>query len=136
MVKVDGARYVMFCSSGSESSMSPTKDAQTFHLVRANYQTVIWKKADTPFIDVPLPEVRCWLSDECGLSFHWMSKPAAPTEILKLSVCQCTKRWTGRCSCHSTNLACTDLCKCGDECENRAEVPPMDEDTDDSDDDL
>ena len=136
MVKVDEARYVMFCSSGSESSMPPTKDALTYNLQRANYQTAIWKKADTPFIDVPPPEVHGWLSDESGLSFHWMSKPVAPPEILQLSVCQCKRGCSGRCSCHSANLACTDLCKCGDECENRAEVPPIDEDSDDSDDDL
>ena len=84
MVKVDEARYLMFCSSGSESSMRPTKDALAYHLQRANYQTATWKKADTPFIYVPPPEVHGWLSDESGLSFHWMSKPVAPPEILKL----------------------------------------------------
>ena len=72
-VKVDEARYVMFCSSGSESSMPPTKDALTYNLQKANYQTAIWKKADTPLIDVPPPEVHGWLSDESGLSFNWMS---------------------------------------------------------------
>lgn len=50
--------------------------------------------------------------------------PCAPEALLELKHCGC-RRIHGRCStdickCHKNKLSCTDLCKCGDLCKNRA----------------
>ena len=65
-----------------------------------------------------------------------MDVPPAPQDIVELLRCQCKAHKTiQRCSCQKHNLACTDLCLCGTDCENDAGFN-VDYDTQDSDKDL
>ena len=49
-----------------------------------------------------------------------MDRSSAPDSILELVNCSCQKiKCATRCTCHSNNLPCTDLCKCC-ECTNKS----------------
>ena len=61
----------------------------------------------------------------------------APDAIIEMVRCQCKTNCTRkRCSCLASDLACTDLCICGDLCENDDEscsknITISDDDSDD-----
>ena len=71
------------------------------------------------------------------LSIDWMLLPVAPADVLDLISCNCSRSMcrTQACVCRSHGLECTDLCGCGDSCEN-AVVVTSDDDDDDDDDDI
>ena len=65
---------------------------------------------------------------------HLISPP--PVSVLQLVRCNCEKsKCSRRCSCGGSgnNWLCTELCKCGRECDNYANItqPMIDEDLDD-----
>src|SRR6218665_2988861 len=62
----------------------------------------------------------------------------APKAIIEMVTCHCkTDCSSARCSCRTNNLSCSDLCRCGSECQNDEDTQNKHEtDDDDDDDDL
>src|SRR6218665_428880 len=60
----------------------------------------------------------------------------APKAIIEMVSCHCkTDCSSARCSCRTNNLSCTDLCRCGSECQNDEDTQNKHETDDDNDDD-
>ena len=111
---VDEARYVMFCqTSKSNMALPPTSDSLLQHTKRANYQAYVWKKALVATQRLPSPDGHGWKLEDNSLVPHLMTKPPAPSSILELTNCKCSKSsCTQNCSCSNNGLACTEACKC------------------------
>ncbi|XP_049332864.1 uncharacterized protein LOC111197609 isoform X2 [Astyanax mexicanus] len=119
---VNDARYKAFCMSSSalpELSMPPTSDALYQHCKRANYQAAVMRHSLKSKICAPSPIGNGWHLENGELAVTWMTKLPAPESVLQVVHCSCKqgKCETGRCSCMSARLCCTDLCKCQN-CEN------------------
>ena len=134
--KIDVVRYRVFCSSsGQSSSLPPTQDDLFKHCQRAAYQAAIWKRSCEAKPNVPHPRGhgRC-VTSAGNLEVQWMDRKPAPDELLELISCGCSTGCISRaCSWKGHGLRCTDMCKCGDKCENRPEVIPDVIEEDDSD---
>src|SRR6218665_3357872 len=60
----------------------------------------------------------------------------APKAIIEMVSCHCkTDCSSARCSCRTNNLSCTDLCRCGSECQNDEDTRNKHETDDDDDED-
>ena len=64
-------------------NMPPTSDALGKHILRANYQTYIWKNAMNADIEVPLPSWHGWLMSDGQLIKDWMDNDPAPLSVLE-----------------------------------------------------
>ncbi|XP_065193404.1 uncharacterized protein LOC135825157 [Sycon ciliatum] len=113
-------------NSSTPQNMPPSRDALRKHVLRANYQAVVWRLALQPSPEIPSPDGNGWrVSDQGGLSIVWMEQQAAPQDILKLVSCKCqTGCSTRRCSCRSQTLSCTDICQCKG-CKNSFGTPSV-----------
>lgn len=118
---VNEARYIMFrLGSFSDESLPPTQDCLTKHILRANYQSFLWKRCLDAVILPPSPVGNGWILSEGKLAIDWMASKIAPDQLLEHINCGCKKGCsTQRCSCVKAGLPCTDLCKCID-CVNSA----------------
>lgn len=92
------------------------------HIKRANYQTLIWKKALVPFADLPDPVGNGWNLTDGILQPTLMTKEPAPKSLLELVSCGCKLSKCSRrdCQCKANNLACIESCTClsNEECKN------------------
>lgn len=91
-----------------ESSMPPNKDDLCLLVKRANYQTVIYKRALDPHPVVPSPHGHGWKINGDDISIHWMDLPPAPTSVMEFAHCSCKK------NCHIptyANAATVRICK-------------------------
>jgi len=130
---VNIARYKVFCGSKAESSqLPPSKDARNKHILRANYQAAIWRRATVADAQVPSPHGHGWLVEDQELVIDWMDKDPAPKSLLELVSCACKKGCnSARCSCKKNTLPCTDMCIC-DTCDNYRDFESPREDESDS----
>lgn len=134
---VNHVRYKIFCTSKSEQSMPPTRDALEQHCLRANYQAAIHRRAMVQFINAPSPVGHGWQMENDELSYKWMTQPPAPDILLEVVQCSCkTGCESGKCSCAKSKVNCTDMCKCVN-CSNCQTSVEIDEDySSDSDEDF
>ena len=97
--------------------------------------TAIVKHALEADFEIPSPDGHGWSIVDGKLSIVWILLPPAPDDVLQLVSCNCKKSACkkGNCNCLSFKLQCTDLCGCGDVCQNREN--DQDDSDDDSDDD-
>ena len=111
---VDDLRYQYFCNRRTQShQLPPTADALRKHVIRANYQAYIWKHSLEPQLSVSNPGGNGWLIQEGVLLIDWMSLPPVPSAVMELLSCACNGGCDGNiCTCRSSDLACTDACKC------------------------
>ena len=114
---VNDARYRAFCMASSalpELSMPPTSDALHQHCKRANYQAAKMRHSLKGIMSAPSPNGNGWHIEDGELKVTWMTTNPAPESVLKVVHCSCkqSKCETGRCSCMSARLSCTDLCRC------------------------
>ena len=114
---VNDARYRAFCMASSalpELSMPPTSDALYQHCKRANYQAAIMRHSLQAVMCAPTPVGNGWHVEDGELTVTWMTRNPAPDSVLQVVHCGCKlgKCETGRCSCLSAKLSCTDLCLC------------------------
>ena len=137
---VNEARYNIFCVSPKslEHSLPPTKDALEQHSLRANYQAAIYRRALSQWISAPTPAGRGWTVSDKEISLCWMTKDPAPKDALQLIHCGCKSGQcsTNRCSCKSSKLPCTELCRCSNcssQPDNRTDDIHSDSDNDLSD---
>lgn len=128
---VEDARYELFCmKTNGERSIPPTKDALLQHVKRANYQTAVWRRSHQSNICAPSPSGHGWITEDGQLVVKWMSQPIAPAAVLQTVACKCSvSKCSGRCSCRSAGLPCTELCSCK-ECDNSLDkdIPYREED--------
>ena len=106
----------------SLDSLPPTQDSLNLHSMRANYQTLVWKKALEPCHTLPPPEECGWQHDEGTLRPRLMTQEQVSAACLQLAFCGCTREGNccanRRCTCVRLSLSCTNACKCGDFCRN------------------
>ena len=83
---VNSLRYQMFCSkTQNEKNLPPTQDALQQHILRANYQAAIWRRALEPKIDAPTPHGHGWKVQNGAVDVIWMEKQHAPPEVLQVT---------------------------------------------------
>ena len=70
------------------------------------------------FLASPSPVGHGWKLEDNQLQIVWGIQEPAPESILECVHCKCQKGYkTRRCSCHKSDLKCTELCQCNS-CEN------------------
>ena len=102
-------------------SLPPTKDALHLHIHRANFQSMIWKKAKEPRSSPASPEENGWLYKEGVLKPKLTNQEEISVSCLQLAFCGCTREDScvnRRCTCVRLSLGCSKGCKCGDTCRN------------------
>lgn len=69
--------------------------------------------------DQPIYDPQNWGWKDSGLRYEplWMTQNEVSKECRELIKCGCKIKCTARCSCKKANLPCTELCKCGGDCE-------------------
>ena len=110
----DEARYAMFAKVNSPDLLPPTSDAVKYHLQRCHYQTMVWKSACVPNLQLPEPEEIGWKIEQDELVPILMTKQPIPESCI--AMIKCTTCKTGcrskRCACRKGGLPCTGLCGC------------------------
>lgn len=136
---VDTARYNMFMMDcKSETMMPPNKDSLHQHILRANYQAAIHRRALEQLPEVPQPTEHGWTLVDGELLIKWGELPPAPQGLMTTTQCGCKKGkcLNKQCDCVKNSVKCTDLCKCL-RCENKnleeLDIPDEDHDVLDSD---
>lgn len=103
-------------------TLPPTKDSLTQHVVRVNYQTLLWKQSLEAFVGIPSPIGNGWEADGESVKAKLMTKDCAPKSLLLVVSCHCLKLLCsgGRCSCSKECIPCISACGCGaeDACKN------------------
>ena len=135
-MNVNEGRYVKFTSSKitpPPEKLPPKRDALLCHCKRVSFVTAMVKKSLEAEFEMPSPDGYGWSLVDGKLSIVWILLPPAPDEVLQLVTCNCKSTACQRrnCNCVSYNLPCTDLCGCGDVCENREMRDSSDSDSDD-----
>ena len=99
--------------SAKASQLLPSQDALKQHILRANYQTVVWGRALIVQPHIPSPHNHGWIQTNDCLRLHWMDKLPALRDLLEMVSCNCKTGYASQgCSCRSNNLVCTDVCGC------------------------
>ena len=138
LVNVNDVRHDMFCKRFTKTeALPPTQDCLGMHLLRANYQSLIWKTALqlTPGNNDPVGHG--WEKDGEAIKPRLMTNPCAPESLLVVVTCSCAKsECKGRCSCKNQGLSCIDACKCGggEACKNPCKSSTTEDDKDETDD--
>ena len=113
-------------------SLPSTNFAFQEHVLRAHYQTCIWKSASQEGPPPMDPLKYSWKRDE-------LSKLLVPHVEVQMPRCGCATQpicSTGRCSCSAAGISCTTFCNCYGELQcNNVNTKVEDESDDDSDDD-
>ena len=137
------ARWIMFKQlkpNHRVEKLLPTQGAIIQHTLRAHYQAHIWARdilAEPTVLD---PVGLGWSKDGNGKYIPTLSDlPPAPEAVVELVKCNCVaSKCSGRCSCKTHNMACTELCKCEaaeGTCTNLLAKEPQSDDDDDTNDD-
>lgn len=116
----DEARLIMFGQLKSFSSLPPTTDALSYHILRSHLQTIIWKNCDSPFLPIKDPEKYGWrLNEEHVYVPTLMGLEAIPSSCEKMKSCGCLQGCaTKKCGCNKEDLPCMAICKCSRLCSN------------------
>ena len=64
--------------------LPPTKDEFTKHIIRANYQAYVWKRALETNLDIPSPIGHGWERKDDQISAVWMEKQPAQYQCSNL----------------------------------------------------
>ena len=84
-------------------------------------------------ISAPSPAGYGWQIEDGTLHITWMTRNPAPDRGLHVIHCGCKGACeTGRCSCFSAGLCCTDLCRCCN-CANTKETEELEDNRPDTD---
>ncbi len=138
---VNECRYQLFCARKGEvvsAQLPPCRDCLVQHSKRANYQAAIWKRCLHGDPKVPNPEKYGWVQNDGSLEIHWMTGSPAPSAVLELMSCSCTRSCHENiCPCMVHGLKCTQMCKaknCGNQSVEDENVHAEFETEDDDDD--
>lgn len=109
----DSVRRVMFGKGCPPEQMPPSSDALSFHIQRAHYQCMVWKRAHCQRPNLSDPTELGWRRDATGLHPVLMSLNPIPESCIELVSCSCqSKCRTMRCSCRKASIGCTTVCGC------------------------
>ena len=113
-------RWLLFSKYGYEiATLPPTTGALKYRIFRSHYVALVLKKCSEPTQNLPDPVNFGWELENGNLVPIMTVDLPAPSGLIELSMCSCkTSCETNRCSCRRNKLLCTDMCKCGDNCEN------------------
>ena len=118
----DSVRYWLFCQRKQRNeSLCPTSDSLSQHIKRANFQTMVWRRALLAKQDIPDPVGHGWEDEDETLVHQMMTKDPAPISLPELVTCHCVKSACRRkgCICLINGLPCTEACYClSEDCEN------------------
>lgn len=133
--KVNELRYHMFCTKKGRvepHQLPPCADALNKHVLRANYQTAVWRRSLQANPEVPSPKDHGWkvqmADDKEELSIDRIDGAPAPETVFELLACNCSRSCRlPQCTCIANSLKCSTLCKLKD-CDNQ----PQDDEEDDT----
>jgi len=102
--------------------LPPTESSLKENILRAHYQTAIWKSCTAQDPPTEDPQEFGWYFSSSGLLLPKMlhdDSVVAPSELLNMIRCNCqaaTNRCDhGRCTCKEANIKCTSFCGCMDD---------------------
>ena len=119
-------RWYLFCKHRAESDrLPPILGSLKQHILRVHLQAQIWgqpKAATQSFLN---PHQNRFYKDNNGLiKPKTTTMSPAPDATIEMVRCQCkTNCTTKRCSCLASDLACTDLCICGETMSHAKKLP-------------
>ena len=77
-------KSLLSCVKGLDISLlPPCQQALRKHILRANYQALIWRKADIAYPDIPHPSGHGWNLSEDILSIDWCEVPV-PQQLVDI----------------------------------------------------
>ena len=118
---VNEARKEMFTKKGRMiESIPPTKDMLDNHIKRAVYQgSYVWGELLSNQPILPSPDCWGWEKNNNVWKPTWTTLPIMSKACQELIKCGCNPLigCRGRCKCSKSNLPCTELCKCGGDCD-------------------
>jgi hypothetical protein len=128
---VNSLHYSLLCSRKGlidSQNLPPCQHTLLKHILRANYQAGIWVRALESHPNIPPPELHGWKNSGNSIEIDWMSCEPAPTAVLELISCTCSRQCIVTSCCYIINgLRCTDMCKLKT-CENFKENDVEDDD--------
>lgn len=130
-------RYILATQTDmAAAQLPPTDDAFKQHVMRAAFQTAIWKSCDLASPRLPDPIGNGWVEENGLLVPIFYTLPAAPVGVRDLTHLFCKDKLCKsgqKCPCVMASLPCIELCMCIEhDCGNR----PHDCGAQDSDDDA
>jgi len=139
---VNKLRYEIFCAWRGQVDSSqhpPCEDCLSMHILRSDYQAVIWRRCLEPSPFDPSPTDCGWTTDEDGnLVVKCLRGSPAPVAVSQLLSWKCVHLCKlPVCTCLSNSLKCTDMCRlqtCSNQAteeEPQAELTDSDVDEDD-----
>ena len=95
------------------SQLPPCRDCLRLHILRANYQSAIWRRSLESEPNIPDHKEHGWTTDDDGaLTIQWMQGSPAPEAVLQMLSCKCMRTCKlPDCTCMANQLKCTDMCK-------------------------
>ena len=112
---VKDLRWFLFSNQAVEGeNLPPTFGSLYYHILRANYVTMIWKNADVSHPRLPSPNECGWTFDDGTQQFTpalCLHQPA-PDAVLELVRCYCKTGCGEKCGCSRNNNPCTEMCSC------------------------
>lgn len=123
-------RWALFAQKGREGKqLPPTRGTLVPHTSRAYYMALVWKLSKAPCPEIPSPVDYGWKSEDGRLKPVFCENAPAPEALLELRKCHCKTGCNKQsCGCRRNSLVCTDLCGCGEICENVVLDKPVDVD--------
>ena len=129
-------RYAIFCAKHGKidsHKLPPCRDSLQNHILRANYQCLIWRKCLEQSPNIADLESHGWNYENGMVSCVWMNGLPAPQAVLSLLSCDCKRKCVeGKCTCMLNGIKCTDMCRLKT-CSNRPSEAVADEEVDDDD---
>lgn len=111
---VDLLKYQLHCAKGGKvepKSLPPCWLSLKLHVLHANYQAAVWRRAVSTAPDIPSPHGHGWEVNDNNLKMKWLGSNPAPEEILEMLSCICKKACTiDSCCCLKAGLECTNTC--------------------------
>ena len=126
-------RWILFAQKNKEGQqLPPTTGTLIPHTSRAYYMALVWKMSTVPKPEIPPATNYYWKSVEGKLRPVYCTNLPAPEALLILQKCNCQTGCNRKsCGCNKNNLKCTDMCGCGDLCQNVFHDHPVDIDLND-----
>ena len=72
-------------------SLPPTADPLSYHLMRCDYQALIWKIGLMNYVDISSPDGKGWTINDVKLTPVLMSLQSVPKFCQALVICSCKK---------------------------------------------
>ncbi|KAG1692600.1 hypothetical protein GQR58_007244 [Nymphon striatum] len=132
--EVPELRWMLFAQKSKEGQgqLPPTLGSLVPHTARAYHMALIWKTSKEPCPQFPPPTDYFWELVDGRLKPVYCTNLPAPETLLELRKCSCKTGCTkNSCGCKKNNLKCTDMCGCGELCQNIYHESPLDVDESD-----